>query len=114
MEKITYLMNSCLKICMKIYVKFLIVGLAKHLSVEKTLELSFQNFFINFTKLLIYFKNNALASNEEGELSNKCLFREKAYCYLWHNESQGKNKKIKPIYNEIYVSWSKLNKIPLY
>lgn len=79
---------------------------------EKILELSFQNFFINFTKLLIYFKNNALASNEEGELSNKCLFRGKAYRYLGHNESQGKNKKIKPIYNEIYVSWSKLNKIP--
>lgn len=79
---------------------------------EKILELSFQNFFINFTKLLIYFKNNELSSNVEKNYANKCLFRGKIYRYLGHSESQGKNKKIKPIYNENYVSWSKLNKIP--
>lgn len=79
---------------------------------DKRVELSFQNFFIKFMKLLIYFKNYDLSSNEENNLANKCLFRGKVYRYLGHNESQGRHKKIKPIYNEIYVSWSKLNKIP--
>ena len=79
---------------------------------DKKLELSFQKFFIKFMELLINFKNSELASNEENNLANKCLFRGNVYRYLGHSESQGKNKKIKPIYNEIYVSWSKLNKIP--
>ena len=78
---------------------------------DKKLELSFQKFFIKFMELLINFKNSELASNEENNLANKCLFRGNVYRYLGHSESQGKNKKIKPIYNEIYVSWSKLNKI---
>ena len=63
-------------------------------------------------ELLIYFKNDESASNKEKKFANKCLFRGKVYRYLGHNESQGKHKKIKPKYNEIYVSWSKLNKIP--
>ena len=79
---------------------------------DKKLELSFQKFFIKFMELLINFKNSELASNKENNLANKCLFRGNVYRYLGHSESQGKNKKIKPIYNEIYVSWSKLNKIP--
>lgn len=79
---------------------------------DKILESSFQNFFIKFMKLLMCFKNNELSSNVEKNYANKCLFRGKIYRYLGHNESQGKNKKIKPIYNENYVSWSKLNKIP--
>lgn len=79
---------------------------------DKRIELPFQNFFIKFMELLIYFKNDESASKKENNLANKCLFSGKVYRYLGHNESQGKHKKIKPIYNEIYVSWSKLNKIP--
>ena len=78
---------------------------------NKKLERSFQNFFETFMELLIFFKNCDSPNSEENKFANKCLFRGKVYRYLGYNESRANYKKIEPIYNEIYVSWSKLNKI---
>lgn len=75
------------------------VGNAKNKNVEK----AFQGFFEELMKLLLNAKKSAKIY--ERECASKLLYRGKVYRYLGNDRP---NKcTIVPIYNNIYVSWSK-------
>ena len=82
------------------------VGKDKQISLKK----AFQNFFINLMDLLVFFKDSDISSETEKEIGEQCLFQGKIYRYLGSGYSKLKVGII-PEYNDIYVSWSKLDKI---
>lgn len=76
------------------------VGFPKHPRIKS----AFQSFFEDLMRLLLKMKDGD--NNEERAFATSLLFRGKVYRYLG---SDAPNKKIvKPHYDRIYVSWSKL------
>lgn len=69
------------------------------------LRTCFQNFFKMFYKLLIVMKNSK--DKQFVDFANKCLYQGIAFRYLGSNDHRHKTRRIKPHYDDIYVSWSK-------
>ena len=82
------------------------VGVKKHEMIRN----AFQHFFQNFYRMLLFFKNE---SNEsiEIEFANKGLYRGKLYRYLGTCLNCRKKSKIIVDYNDIYVSWTKKERV---
>lgn len=76
---------------------------------EKAIEVAFQNFYNNFYKLLIDFKNLAYSHmiQEEYDVALSCLYQGNIYRYIGHGDCQDSEKLLKVKYNSIWVSWSK-------
>lgn len=74
------------------------------------LKEAFQKFFVNLMDLLLFFKDSDISSRTEKEIGEECLFQGKIYRYLGSGYSKLKVGII-PEYNNIYVSWSKLDKV---
>ena len=77
---------------------------------------AYQQFFVELYNLLLICKNNL----PDGALKTFCgnaLYQGKAYRYLGHGGSAHNidmNEKIIPIYDDIYVSWSKNESNPYF
>ena len=71
---------------------------------DKPVETVYQEFFTNLMKLLT--KCSISNISYEKKYAKRVLFRGTVYRYLGNGESTTQGKVI-PIYNEIYVSWSK-------
>ena len=77
---------------------------------DKELEKVYQSFFESVYSLIIIFdKNKDKTMFLENKFVDSIKYHGKVYRYLGHGDSIDKRKKyyIKPIYNDIYVSWSK-------
>lgn len=81
------------------------VGIKK----EKTKKNIFQNFFILLNDLINYLDKNK-TSSLESKFLKYIKYNGKLYRYLGNGNFINKKKIIKPIYNGIYVSWSKEEK----
>ena len=78
------------------------VGIEK----EKVKKNIFQNFFILLNDLINYLTKNK-TSSLESEFLKYIKYNGKLYRYLGNGDSIYKKMSVKPIYNDIYVSWSK-------
>lgn len=73
---------------------------------EKALEKAFQSFFKALYNFIIECRNNDRYFNIKR--SNKILYRGTVYRYLGHStNSYPDNSIVEPVFNDIYVSWSK-------
>lgn len=74
-------------------------------SKEKVIKKAYQAFFIALYKLVLAFKesNNRLLQN----LAESILYQGKIYRYLGHSSCENSKSPVEPIYDDIYVSWSK-------
>ena len=99
-EDINIVMSNIIKV-LSFWTGSTYVGNIKS-NIEKT---CFQKFFNAFYGLLIVMKNSK--EKQFVDFANKCLYQGIVYRYLGNSGSQHKSKKIKPQYNDIYVSWSK-------
>lgn len=70
---------------------------------EKDIENAFQSFFEVLMNLLLDMKHSA--NDYEKNVANAMLYQGTVYRYLGKNHTH--KGKVVPIYNDIYVSWSK-------
>lgn len=73
------------------------------------LENAFQKFFVVLCDVLVYLKDNTTLKKTQKKFG-AALFRGKVYRYLGHDNPIEADSIIEPIYNGIYVSWSKNEK----
>ena len=76
---------------------------------DKIIQKAFQSFFINLYNFLMTCKTeeNILFAPYK-EFANRALYQGKIYRYLGHGDDDKEYEtKVAPIYNDIYVSWSK-------
>ena len=67
----------------------------------------FQEFFRSLNSLVTLLKDEKISpTKEERELVNSLVYNGKVYRYLGYS-SPTKKKHIEPIFNDVYVSWSK-------
>lgn len=71
---------------------------------DTLIEKAFQRFFESLMELLLLCKSSG--NKYEKLFAEKVLYRGRVYRYLG-NGSPSSKKIIKPVFNEIYVSWSK-------
>lgn len=80
------------------------VGIEK----EETKRNIFQNFFVQLKNLIVYLTiNKDEICSLERMFINCIKYNGKLYRYLGHGDFSNKRKKVKPNYNDIFVSWSK-------
>lgn len=73
---------------------------------NKTIEKAFQSFFLELHSLLL--KLNEIKEPEIQSFVKKALYQGTLYRYLGYGYAKGDTKKkIEPVYNTIFVSWSK-------
>lgn len=74
---------------------------------EECIQEAYQKFFEALLSFLLKLKdNNSIISRQERKLVGHCLYNGTLYRYIG-SSSYDNEKIIQPIYNEIYVSWSK-------
>lgn len=78
---------------------------------DERVKVAFQNFFEAFYKLLLYLKERDTLFYKD--FAERILYRGKVYRYLGDGvPGQSSRKRVNVQYNNTYVSWSKLKKIP--
>ena len=78
------------------------VGIKK----EKKIKKAYQYFFRSLYQFLMVCKESEIENMQK--IARMVLYQGKAYRYLGHgNDLEFKDKKIKPYYDDIFVSWSK-------
>ena len=89
-------------VILNMWVGDLYVGVPKETNIKNAFQLFFQQFY----KILLKGK---YSSNEKmKKLANKCLYKGVLYRYIGYCGVDGIDKPpIEPIYNDIWVSWSK-------
>lgn len=75
---------------------------------DKRTQKLFQNFFEAILDLILLCKESDV--EELKNFAEESLYRGKLYRYLGHYKSNEKDIKVKPKFNNIYVSWSKKSK----
>lgn len=77
---------------------------------DEELKMVYQDFFENIYLLIDSLeKNKHKIMNIEAKFINSIKYNGKVYRYLGYGDSTDKKRKqyIKPVYNDVYVSWSK-------
>lgn len=72
---------------------------------EKALKKAYQAFFNSLYELVL--KCKEIDNSTIQECANNILYRGKIFRYLGHPSGDDCDSKIEPIFNDIYVSWSK-------
>lgn len=72
---------------------------------EKSLKKAYQAFFNALYELVL--KCKEIDNSIIQECANSILYRGKVFRYLGHSSGNDCDSKIEPIFNDIYVSWSK-------
>ena len=70
---------------------------------NEAVKIAFQSFFEELMRLLLDMKNSR--KSYETRVASKCLYRGKVYRYLGNDHPT--DAVVRPIYDSIYVSWSK-------
>lgn len=85
------------------------VGVKKEFEVEKDYQLFFE---VLHDLLKFFYDNKSKVSNEEWSLAEYMMYHGPVYRYLGTHDSRNirRKKVVEPIYNDIYVSWSKSEK----
>ena len=105
-ELFQYVFYDCVQV-LENWVGYTSVGVEKNIIIKN----AFQCFFLNFYKMLLYFKNES-QEPVENELAYKTLYQGKLFRYLGTSINSECKASINVEYNDIYVSWSKKEYLP--